>query len=134
MQHEPTAAELYAPAGRMYARMEQADRQRYEAWLLAQGVHEVALNVAADRCSTEKAAAFFVDGFTGRDAAVSTPRAEGMEPVFREGRRAKGEKGMAQRCRTAAAALRSQDGYALEDWLQMAYQTRPVPWRMSFPG
>lgn len=126
--------ELYAPVNRMYSRLEKEDRERYESWLLTQGAHEVAKQVAIERCNDEKAAAYFVDGFTGRDAAVSNPRAAGMEPVFREGRRAKAEKGMAQRCRAAAAALRSQKGYSFEDWLQIAYQVRPVPWQMPFPG
>lgn len=134
MAQAATTAELYAPVNRMYGRLEREDRERYEAWLLAQGVRVVAEEVSTERGLDGKASGYFVDGFTGRDAAVSNPRAEGMEPVFRGGRRAKAEKGMAQRCRAAAAALRSKDGYSFEDWLQMAYQVRPVPWRMPFPG
>lgn len=126
-----STAELYAPAQRHFARMELADRQRYEEWLFAQGVRQVAEQLAAERGLEGMAAGYFVDGFVGRPAAVSNPRKDGMEPVFREGRRARAEKGMAQRCRAAAAALRTQEGYSMDAWLGMEYQFRPVPWRSA---
>ena len=129
-----STTELYAPAGRHFARLELADRQRYEAWLLSQGVRQVAEQLAEEKGLSGQAAAYFADGFVGRPAAVSNPRKDGMEPVFREGRRAKSEKGMAQRCRAAAAALRTQEGYSLDDWLEAEYQFRPVPWRSAFWG
>ena len=127
-------AELYAPAGRHFSRLEQEDRQEYEKWLLAQGGNQVAEEIAAERALEGMAAEYFVDGFNGRSAAFVNPRKDGMEPVFREGRRAKAEKGMAQRIRAAAAALRAKDGYALDDWLEIAYPCSPVPWRSAFGG
>lgn len=129
-----SVVELYAPAGRHFARLEQADRQRYEEWLLAQGVNRVAEEIAVERGLEGLAAGYFVDGFVGRPAAVSNPRKDGMEPVFREGRRARAEKGMAQRIRAAAADLRAQEGYSLDDWLDVAYPCSPVPWRSAFGG
>lgn len=60
-----TTTDLYTPAGRHFARLEQADRQRYEAWLLDQG---------------------------------------------------------------------AQEGYSLDDWLDIAYPCSPVPWRSAFGG
>ena len=126
--------ELYAPAGRHFFRLEQEDRQHYEKWLLAQGVNQVAKEIAAERGLSGMAAEYFVDGFNGRSAAFVNPRKDGMEPVFREGRRAKAEKGMAQRIRAAAAALRAKEGYALDDWLEIAYPCSPVPWRSAFGG
>lgn len=129
-----TTTDLYAPAGRHFARLELADRQRYEAWLLDQGVNRVAEEIAVERGLEGMPAAYFVDGFVGRPAAVSNPRKDGLEPVFREGRRAKSEKGMAQRIRAAAADLRTQEGYSLDDWLEAEYQFRPVPWRSAFGG
>lgn len=126
--------ELYAPAQRHFARLEQEDRQRYESWLLDQGARVVAEQLAAERGLSGQAAAYFADGFNGRPAAVSNPRKDGMEPVFREGRRAKSEKGVAQRCRAAAAALHAQDGYSMDDWLDIAYPCSPVPWRSAFLG
>jgi len=129
-----TTTDLYAPAGRHFARLEMEDRQRYEAWLLECGAQKVAEEVAAERGLEGLAAAYFADGFNGRPAAVSNPRKDGMEPVFRDGRRAKAEKGMAQRIRAAAAELRAQEGYSLDDWLEVEYQFRPVPWRSAFGG
>ena len=129
-----STTELYAPAGRHFARLEQADRQRYEAWLLAQGVRQVASELAAERGLEGMAAGYFVDGFVGTPAAFSNPRKDGMEPAFREGRRAKSEKGMAQRIRAAAADLRAQEGYSMDEWLETEYQCRPVPWRSAFGG
>ena len=127
-------AELYAPAGRHFSRLEQEDRQQYEKWLLAQGGNQVAEEIAAERGLEGMAAEYFVDGFNGRSAAFVNPRKDGMEPVFREGRRAKPEKGMAQRIRAAAAALRAKEGYTLDDWLEIAYPCSPVPWRSAFGG
>ena len=126
--------ELYAPAGRHFSRLEQEDRQHYEKWLLAQGVNKVAKEIAAERGLSGMAAEYFVDGFNGRSAAFVNPRKDGMEPVFREGRRAKAEKGMAQRFRATAAALRAKEGYAMDDWLEIAYPCSPVPWRSAFVG
>ncbi len=126
--------ELYAPVGRHFSRLEQEDRQHYEKWLLAQGVNQVAKEIAAERGLSGMAAEYFVDGFNGRSAAFVNPRKDGMEPVFRDGRRAKAEKGMAQRCRAAAAALRAKEGYAMDDWLEIAYPCSPVPWRSAFGG
>lgn len=126
--------ELYAPVGRHFSRLEQEDRQHYEKWLLAQGVNQVAKEIAAERGLSVMAAEYFVDGFNGRSAAFVNPRKDGMEPVFRDGRRAKAEKGMAQRCRAAAAALRAKEGYAMDDWLEIAYPCSPVPWRSAFGG
>lgn len=126
--------ELYAPVGRHFSRLEQEDRQHYEKWLLAQGVNQVAKEIAAERGLSGLAATYFVDGFNGRSAAFVNPRKDGMEPVFRDGRRAKAEKGMAQRCRAAAAALRAKEGYAMDDWLEIAYPCSPVPWRSAFGG
>ena len=126
--------ELYAPVGRHFSRLEQEDRQHYEKWLLAQGVNQVAKEIAAERGLSGMAAEYFVDGFNGRSAAYVNPRKDGMEPVFRDGRRAKAEKGMAQRCRAAAAALRAKEGYSMNDWLEIAYPCRPVPWRCAFGG
>ena len=126
--------ELYAPVGRHFSRLEQEDRQHYEKWLLAQGTNQVAKEIAAERGLSGMAAEYFVDGFNGRSAAFVNPRKDGMEPVFRDGRRAKAEKGMAQRCRAAAAALRAKEGYAMDDWLEIAYPYSPVPWRSAFGG
>ena len=126
--------DLYAPAGRHFSRLEQADRQRYEAWLLEAAARSVAEEAAAERGLTGKAAAYFVDGFAGLSAAVADPRKDGMEPVFRDGRRAKAEKGMAQRIRAAAAEIRGQDGYSMDKWLEIEYQCNPVPWRTAFGG
>ena len=126
--------ELYAPVGRHFSRLEQEDRQHYEKWLLAQGVNQVAKEIAAERGLSGMAAEYFVDGFNGRSAAFVNPRKDGMEPVFREGRRAKAEKGMAQRIRATAAALRAKEGYAMDDWLEIAYPCSPVPWRSAFGG
>lgn len=134
MQATTTTAELYAPANRMYSRLEREDRERYEAWLLVQGVRVVAEEVTVERGLEERAAAYFIDGFTGRDAAISNPRVDGMEPAFREGRSARQVKGIAQRCRAAAAGLRAKEGCTFEDWLQIAYQVRPVSWRMPLLG
>ena len=122
--------ELYAPVGRHFSRLEQEDQK----WLLAQGVNQVAKEIAAERGLSGMAAEYFVDGFNGRSAAFVNPRKDGMEPVFRDGRRAKAEKGMAQRCRAAAAALRAKEGYAMDDWLEIAYPCSPVPWRSAFGG
>ena len=126
--------ELYAPVGRHFSRLEQEDRQHYEKWLLAQGANQVAKEIAAERGLSGMAAEYFVDGFNGRSAAFVNPRKDGMEPVFRDGRRAKAEKGMAQRCRAAAAALRAKEGYAMDDWLEIAYPYSTVPWRSAFGG
>ena len=126
--------ELYAPVGRHFSRLEQDDRQQFEKWLLAQGANQVAEEIAAERGLSGMAAEYFVDGFNGRSAAFVNPRKDGMEPVFRDGRRAKAEKGMAQRCRAAAAALRAKEGYAMDDWLEIAYPCSPVPWRSAFRG
>ena len=126
--------ELYAPVGRHFSRLEQEDRQHYEKWLLAQGVNQVAKEIAAERGLSGMAAEYFVDGFNGRSAAFVDPRKDGMEPVFRDRPRAKAEKGMAQRCRAAAAALRAKEGYAMDDWLEIAYPCSPVPWRSAFGG
>ena len=126
--------ELYAPVGRHFSRLEQEDRQHYEKWLLAQGANQVAKEIAAERGLSGMAAEYFVDGFNGRSAAFVNPRKDGMEPVFRDGRRAKAEKGMAQRCRAAAADLRAKEGYAMDDWLEIAYPYSPVPWRSAFGG
>lgn len=129
-----TTTDLYAPAQRHFERLEQADRQRYEEWLLAQGARAVAEETAAERGLEGLAAGYFVDGFVGTPAAFSNPRKDGLEPVFRDGRRAKSEKGMAQRIRAAAAALRTQEGYSMDSWLEVEYQCRPVPWRSAFGG
>lgn len=126
-----STAELYAPAQRHFARLEMADRQRYESWLLQCAAQKVAEEVAAERGLSGMAATYFEAGFAGCNAAVVNPRRDGMEPVFRAGRRAKSEKGMAQRCRAAASALRTQEGYSLDDWLEVEYQFRPVPWRTA---
>ena len=126
--------ELYAPVRRHFSRLEQEDRQHYEKWLLAQGANQVAKEIAAERGLSGMAAEYFVDGFNGRSAAFVNPRKDGMEPVFRDGRRAKAEKGMAQRCRAAAAALRAKEGYAMDDRLEIAYPYSPVPWRSAFGG
>lgn len=127
-------AELYAPINDMYDRLEHDDRKEYEKWLLSQAAFSVAHAVAAERGYADQAATFFVDGFTGCSAKHSNPRSAGMEPVFRDGRRAKDNTGVAQLCRASAAALRGQDGHQFEDWLQIKYQVRPVPWRMPFGG
>lgn len=129
-----SAIELYAPAGRHFARLELADRQRYEAWLLECGAQKVAEEVAAERGHEGLAAEYFEAGFNGCNAAVVNPRKDGLEPVFRDGRRAKNERGMAQRIRAAAADLRAQEGYSLDDWLDVAYPCSPVPWRSAFGG
>lgn len=113
--------ELYAPVGRHFSRLEQEDRQHYEKWLLAQGVNQVAKEIAAERGLSGLAATYFVDGFNGRSAAFVNPRKDGMEPVFRDGRRAKAEKGITQRCRAAAAALRVQYPFTEPSTLCISY-------------
>ena len=125
---------LYGPIVDRYKKLEQADRQRYEEFLHAMGTQVIAEQVVADRGLTGEAARFFVMGFIGVNAAIANPRAKGMEPVFRDGRRAKAEKGIEQRIRASAVALRSDGQYSFEGWLKFAYQTNPVPWMQAFPG
>lgn len=50
----------------------------------------------------------FVAGFCGVPASVANPRKHDLESTFRTGRSARQAKGVEQRCRAAAAALRVQ--------------------------
>ena len=54
----------------------------------------------------------FVAGFCGVPASVANPRKQGLEPTFRAGRSARQAKGIEQRCRAAAAALREHHPFA----------------------
>ena len=131
---EMSLTELFAPLERAHEKQVRAEAIEYEKELFAHGVAAVAQEIAEDRALAGVELQMFVAGFCGVPASVANPRKQGLEPVFRDGRRAKAEKGMAQRCRAAAAALRAKEGYAMDDWLEIAYPCSPVPWRSAFGG
>lgn len=111
---EMTLVELFEPLGRAYDREDQRQQAQYEAEMLAMGLEQVAHQVAAERGLTDEPAQQFAMGFMGTHAAAATPRIHGLEPVFRQGRKAKEEAGMGQRSRAAAAQIRGK--YSFKEW------------------
>ena len=105
---EMSLSELFAPLGRAHEKQVRAEAIEYEKELFARGVAAVAQEIAEDRALTGVELQMFVAGFCGVHASVADPRKQGLEPTFRAGRSARQAKGVEQRCRAAAAALRVQ--------------------------
>lgn len=106
-----TLAELFEGVNREYRKREERCRARYETALHEAGVWRVAQAVAQELGLQGREAYQFSAGFCGVPARAADPRAEGLEPVFRQGRKARSEKGVAERCRAAEANLRSTFTY-----------------------
>lgn len=132
MTQSEAVADLLAPLARAYEKQDQADRAKYEEWLLALGTAKVAEEVAVDRGLTGAAAEQFCNGFRGVSAAWANPRAQGLEAVFRDGRKAKDEKGMSQRSRAAAAQLRTNNPYS--GWTELGRTVSIHPTLMDGEG
>ena len=118
---EMSLTDLFAPLERAHEKQVRAEAIEYEKELFAHGVAAVAQEVAVERGLEGMAAEYFVDGFNGRSAAFVNPRKDGMEPVFRAGRSARQAKGVEQRCRAAAAALRVQYPFTEPSALCISY-------------
>lgn len=122
------ARKLGSQQGRERAR----DEAEYEDRLLMLGREHVGRELAAEMGLAERAAHFFVQGFAGVPAVLANPRAQNMEPIFRAGRKTLQEKGVAQRIRAAAAAIRAE--WAFADFQAEKYHCRPVPYETSVRG
>lgn len=104
-----TTAELFAPALRAYAKEEHEAGVAHEQSLLAMGTAVVAEQVAEEKGLSGIEQEMFVLGFRGVHALIANPRKHGLEAIFRAGRAAKNDQGIAQRCRAAAVALRKDN-------------------------
>lgn len=113
--------ELFAPLARAHEKQVRAEAIEYEKELFAHGVAAVAQEVAEDRALAGVELQMFVAGFCGVPASVANPRKQGLEPTFRAGRSARQAKGVEQRCRAAAAALRVQYPFAESSALRIGY-------------
>lgn len=101
-------SELFAPLCRANEKQVRAEAIEYEKELFAHGVAAVAQEIAEDRALAGVELQMFVAGFCGVPASVANPRKHDLESTFRTGRSARQAKGVEQRCRAAAAALRVQ--------------------------
>lgn len=107
-------------------RRELADRDEYEAELMRAGAYQVGAELAAERGLFNDAADMFAKGFAGESAKIANPRALGLEPVFREGRKAKNDHEAQRRVRVAAHGLRA--GHPFSEFADSKYQCRPIPY------
>ena len=118
---EMSLTELFAPLERAHEKQVRAEAIEYEKELFAHGVAAVAQEVAEDRALAGVELQMFVAGFCGVPASVANPRKQGLEPTFRAGRSARQAKGVEQRCRAAAAALRVQYPFTEPSALCISY-------------
>lgn len=118
---EMSLAELFAPLERAHEKQVRAEAIEYEKELFAHGVAAVAQEIAEDRALTGVERQAFAAGFCGVPASVANPRKQGLEPTFRAGRSARQAKGVEQRCRAAAAALRVQYPFTEPSALCISY-------------
>lgn len=118
---EMSLTELFAPLERAHEKQVRAEAIEYEKELFTHGVAAVAQEVAEDRALAGVELQMFVAGFCGVPASVANPRKQGLEPTFRAGRSARQAKGVEQRCRAAAAALRVQYPFAEPSALCISY-------------
>lgn len=118
---EMSLTELFAPLEHAHEKQVRAEAIEYEKELFAHGVAAVAQEVAEDRALAGVELQMFVAGFCGVPASVANPRKQGLEPTFRAGRSARQAKGVEQRCRAAAAALRVQYPFAEPSALCISY-------------
>ncbi len=118
---EMSLTELFAPLERAHEKQVRAEAIEYEKELFAHGVAAVAQEVAEDRALAGVELQMFVAGFCGVPASVANPRKQGLEPTFRAGRSARQAKGIEQRCRAAAAALRVQHPFTEPSALCISY-------------
>lgn len=118
---EMSLAELFAPLERAHEKQVLAEAIEYEKELFAHGVAAVAQEIAEDRALAGVELQMFVAGFCGVPASAANPRKQGLEPTFRAGRSARQAKGVEQRCRAAAAALRVQYPFAEPSALCISY-------------
>ena len=118
--------DLMAAGLRQEKRRELADREEYEAELMRAGALQVGFELAAERGLAAKAAEMFARGFAGESAQIANPRALGLEPVFRDGRRAKDDREVQRRVRVAAHGMRAD--YTFSKFAELKYQYGPIPY------
>lgn len=121
--------DLMASGLRQEKRRELADREEYEAELLRAGALQVGFELAAERGLATEAAAMFARGMAGEHAKIANPRALGLEPAFRAGRKAKEDREVQRRVRVAAHGMRA--GYPFSRFADLKYQCRPIPYHVE---
>lgn len=121
--------DLMASMLRQEKRREMADREEYEAVLVRTGMFAVGAELAAEQGLSGAAAEMFKLGFAGESAKVAGPRALGLEPVFRAGRKAKDDR-QAQR-RVRVAAHRERSAFNFRQFAEFKYQCRPIPYHLE---
>ena len=121
--------DLMAAGLRQEKRRELADREEYEAELTRAGQYKVGAELASERGLVGDAAEMFAKGFAGELAKIANPRALSLEPVFRDGRKAKTGSEEQRRIRVAAHGMRAD--YPFSKFAELKYQgVRPIPYSL----
>lgn len=107
-------------------RAEARDRAEYESELARCALHKIGAELASERGLTDAAAEMFRLGFAGECAKVANPRAQGLEPIFREGRKAKNCADVSRRVRVAVHGIRSNSTF--KDFAESKHGYHPVPY------
>ena len=114
---------------RQEKRRELADREEYEAELTRAAQCKVGAELAAERGQTGASVDMFAKGLAGEHAKIANPRALGLEPVFRAGRKAKDDSEVQRRVRVAAHGMRAD--YPFSKFADLKYQCRPIPYHLE---